>query len=256
MLKLIFPFKWQQTSVTIIPNEEVKNYLDAPGSYIIGILSTALEINEIIEKYPGKIIVDCDTNEIFGEEENIPFNPEKEKNLEENLSMNFFRKKTIKEKDKYSNIEGGIKQGKNIFVVDGSYIYQYDPENDKGKGKKMKFEEKNNIIIDTQNSQLLVHKLNDLINSNEIKWLRKNIQLVRNPEIFDIENISNKNHKQKNNNLKEDNSPILPNRPFSYNIQNIFMNFYLNKISDEQSNFMLFFQNTNLYLSYLHTKKY
>ena len=256
MLKLIFPFKWQQTSVTIIPNEEVKNYLDAPGSYIIGILSTALEINEIIEKYPGKIIVDCDTNEIFGEEENIPFNPEKEKNLEENLSMNFFRKKTIKEKDKYSNIEGGIKQGKNIFVVDGSYIYQYDPENDKGKGKKMKFEEKNNIIIDTQNSQLLVHKLNDLINSNEIKWLRKNIQLVRNPEIFDIENISNKNHKQKNNNLKEDNSPILPNRPFSYNIQNIFMNFYLNKISDEQSNFMLFFQNTNLYSSYLHTKKY
>ena len=54
----------------------------------------------------------------------------------------------------------------------------------------MKFGEKNFIIIDTINSQFLLHNNNnDFITSKEIKWLRKNFQMIRNPEIFDIENI-------------------------------------------------------------------
>ena len=61
-LKLIFPFKWQQTFVTLLPNEQVDNLLDIPVPYIFGILSNMLSIQEINEKYPGKIIVDCDTN--------------------------------------------------------------------------------------------------------------------------------------------------------------------------------------------------
>ena len=89
----------------------------------------------------------------------------------------------------------------------------------------MKFNnKKHNIIIDTQNSQLLIHKNNDFITNSEIKSLRKNIQLVRNPEIFDIENIGKKDNND--NKIKETDSLILPNRPFSYNIQNIFKIYY------------------------------
>ena len=248
-LKLVFPFRWQQTLVTILPNNEAENYLDTPGSFIFGILSNALELNEIIEKYPGKIIVDCDTNEIFGEEANYPFVPDEEKINTNNTS------KKKKEKFVFNNIDGDIKQGKNIFIVDGSYIYQYDPESNTGKGRKMKFNnKKHNIIIDTQNSQLLIHKNNDFITNSEIKSLRKNIQLVRNPEIFDIENIGKKDNND--NKIKETDSLILPNRPFSYNIQNILLHFYLTKISDKGSQFMQIFEKSNLYTDYLNPKKF
>ena len=248
-LKLIFPFRWQQTLVTILPNNEAENYLDTPGSFIFGILSNALELNEIIEKYPGKIIVDCDTNEIFGEEANYPFVPDEEKINTNNTS------KKKKEKFVFNNIDGDIKQGKNIFIVDGSYIYQYDPESNTGKGRKMKFNnKKHNIIIDTQNSQLLIQKNNDFITNSEIKSLRKNIQLVRNPEIFDIENIGKKDNND--NKIKETDSLILPNRPFSYNIQNILLHFYLTKISDKGSKFMQIFEKSNLYTDYLNPKKF
>ncbi len=248
-LKLVFPFRWQQTLVTILPNNEAENYLDTPGSFIFGILSNALELNEIIEKYPGKIIVDCDTNEIFGEEANYPFVPDEEKINTNNTS------KKKKDKFVFNNIDGDIKQGKNIFIVDGSYIYQYDPESNTGKGRKMKFNnKKHNIIIDTQNSQLLIHKNNDFITNSEIKSLRKNIQLVRNPEIFDIENIGKKDNND--NKIKETDSLILPNRPFSYNIQNILLHFYLTKISDKGSKFMQIFEKSNLYTDYLNPKKF
>ena len=255
-LKLIFPFKWKQSLVTVLPNNEAENYLDTPGSFIFGILSNALELNEIIEKYPGKIIVDCDTNEIFGEEENDPFVPEISEEEKVNIHSSLKKKK---DKFFFNNSMGGIKQGKNIFIVDGSYIYQFDPDSNTGKGKKMKFNKKHNIIIDTQSSQLLMHRNNDFVTSSEIKALRKNIQLVRNPEIFDIENIGKKKDDNNNNEEKKVNeidSIILPNRPFSYNIQNILMHFYLTKISDMESNFMEIFKHSNLYLDYLNTKKF
>ena len=250
-LKLIFPFKWQQAIVTVLPNKEAEDYLDKPGAFIFGILSNALTVQNIIDKYPDIIVVDCDTNEIFGGEENVPYIPGKS-NGENNLKISTRKKK---DKNSYNNVEGGIKQGKNIFIVDGCYIYQYDPENISDKGIKMKFNEKNNIIIDTQKSQLLVHKNNDFVTSSEIKWLRKNFQMIRNPEIFDIENINMKqkdNKNSKNFNLHE--SIILPNRSFSYNIQNILMHFYLNKISEPKSKFMEYIK--NLYINYTSVIKF
>ena len=254
-LKLIFPFKWQQKITTIIPNQDTDDILETPGSYIFGILSNALSLQKLLDRYPGKIIVDCDTNEIFGEEENNPYIPEKIIEGKEEISLFVsFRKK--KEKT-FNNLDGGIKQGKNIFIVDGSYIYQYEPDNN-GEKKKVKFLEKNNIIIDTQKSQLLMHKNSDFISSSEIKWLRRNIQLIRNPEIFEIENIKIKYNKDNNKNkpFNENDSLILPNRSFSYNIQNILMQFYLIKISNTDSTFMDYFKNTDLYSSYINIKKY
>ena len=249
-LKLIFPFKWLNSCITILTKDKI-DYLDAPVPYIYGILSNTITIQEIMEKYPGTIIVDCDTNEIFGE--NDPFVAPTNNLEDDNASLKKNKKKKVKEA--FDNINGGIKQGKNIFFVDKSYIYQYDPEI-KGKGKKLKFDEKNNIIIDTQQSQFLINESNDVIKSDELKWLRKNIQLVRNPEIFEIENINKKKNssEQKINDLEE--SPILPNRSFSYNIQNILMHFYLNKMSDEKSEFMNQFKNKNLYSYYLEYNKY
>jgi hypothetical protein len=100
--------------------------------------------------------------------------------------------KERKKKEKENNIafnNEGIKQGNNMFIVDGSYIYKYNTEN-VGMKEKLKFEEKGNIIIDTQKSQFLINKTKFFVNRNELKWLRKNLQLVRNPEIFEIENLN------------------------------------------------------------------
>ena len=248
-LKLIFPFKWIHSCITILGKENI-DFLDTPGSFIFGVLSNTIQNQEILDKYPGVIIVDCDTNEIFGENNTDPFVAPKDIN---NIDNNLKGKKKIKHKNNeiFDNIDGGIKQGKNIFFVQGSYIYSYDPET-KGKGTKMKFMEKNNIVIDTQKSQFLINKSNRFINSEEWKWLRKNIQLVRNPEIFDIENINSKKTKSFDSKYLNDNeSPILPNRSFSYNIQNILMHFYLKKISEPKSEFMDYFKSTNLYLNFL-----
>ena len=253
-LKLIFPFKWVQTCITLLPKDSIE-YLDTPSSFIIGVLSSYITVQEIMEKYPGKIIVDLDTNEIFGEDNLVPFIAPKNSINDEN--NNNFKKK--KKKEKENNIvfnSEGIKQGNNMFIVNGSYIYKYNTENP-GMKEKLKFEEKGNIIIDTQKSQFLINKTKFFVNRNELKWLRKNLQLVRNPEIFEIENLNyNKQNSKENSQLNDNESIVLPNRSFSYNIQNIFMQFYLYKISDEKSDFMKSFKETNLYLNYTNTEKY
>ena len=259
-LKLIFPFKWIQTCITLLPKDSIE-YLDTPSSFIIGVLSSYITVLEIMEKYPGKIIVDLDTNEIFGEDNLEPFiAPKNSINDENSNNCKKKKKKEKKEKkEKENNIafnSEGIKQGTNMFIVDGSYIYKYNNENN-GMKEKLKFEEKENIIIDTQKSQFLINKTKFFVNRNELKWLRKNLQLVRNPEIFEIENLNyNKKNSKENSQLNDNESIVLPNRSFSYNIQNIFMHFYLNKISDEKSDFMKSFKETNLYLNYANTEKY
>jgi len=252
-LKLIFPFTWIQTSITILPKESL-DYLDLPGTYIIGILSSTISIQELLKEYPGKIIVDCDTNEILGEEITTPFYPEKCDNLHKSL-----KKKEDKDSINAQN-NYGIIQGKNNFIIDGCYLYEYDQNFNNlniRKRKKLKINSKNNIIIDVQNSQLLTYKNDSYLNSEEWKWLRRNIQMVRNPEIFDIGNI--KKRKSSVVNVFFDNSktcPIIEERSFSYNIQNIFMTFLLNKLNYQESDFMTYFKTSNLYLNYMEPKKY
>ena len=246
-LKLIFPFSWLQTCITLLPKENIE-YLDLPGTYIIGILSSTIQVKELLKEYPGKIIVDCDTNEIIGEETFIPFYP-KDNSKDLKNSVNITKKEN-----------NGIIQGKNTFIIDGCYMFEYNPnfKNLKLKDKKkLKIDSKNNIIIDVQTSQLLMVKNDNYINSEEWKWLRKNVQMVRNPEIFDIGNIIKR--KSSVINVFFDNtkvSPIIPERPFSYNIQNILMTFLLNKLNYPESEFMAYFKTSNLYLNYMEPKKY
>ena len=248
-LQLIFPFVWIQTCITILPKENI-GYLDLPGTYIIGILSSTIPIKEIIKEYPGKIIVDCDTNEIIGEEISIPYYPEENNN-------NKKEEKQLKNNE-IKTINYGMVQGKNTFLIDGCYLYEYDQNNNNNKNKKkLKIKSNKNIIIDIQNSQLLVNKNDSYINSEEWKWLRKNIQMVRNPEIFGIDNIGKRKHSVINvffDSAKE--SPIIAERPFSYNIQNILMTFLLNKLEYKESDFMTYFKQSNLYLNYNEPKKY
>ena len=239
-LKLIFPFDWLQTCITILPKENL-DYLDKPGTYIIGILSSTIQVKEILKLYPGnKIIVDCDTNEIIGEEIFEPYYP--------------------KNKNEVKNENSAILQGKNTFIIEGCELYQYcqNFSNLKIKDrKKLKINEKNNIVIDVEKSQLLIMKNDSYINSEEWKWLRKNIQMVRNPEIFDIGNIIKRKSSVINVFFDNTNfSPIIPDRPFSYNIQNILMNFLLNKLNYPESDFMTYFKRSNLYLNYKDPKKY
>ena len=231
-LKLIFPFKWTQSCIIVLPKEKL-HFLEAIGPFIFGVLSDTISLNDLMREYPNIIIVDIDTNEIFGDSYYEPYLPPNMNNIN----------------------KSGIIQGNNLVTVNGSYLYKYQ----KGENKKTKlnFEEKNNIIIDSQKCQMLVDRTNIFVNNNERKWLRKNIQLIRNPEIFDLENMnSNQNKTNKIYLNNKDEVVILPNRPFSYNIQNIFMIYILNKLSEKNSEFMSIFKNTNLYLGYNDQKKY
>jgi len=231
-LKLIFPFKWTQSCIIVLPKEKL-HFLEAIGPFIFGVLSDTISLNDLMREYPNIIIIDIDTNEIFGDSYYEPYLPPNMNNIN----------------------KSGIIQGNNLVTVNGSYLYKYQ----KGENKKTKlnFEEKNNIIIDSQKCQMLVDRTNIFVNNNERKWLRKNIQLIRNPEIFDLENMnSNQNKSNKIYLNNKDEVVILPNRPFSYNIQNIFMIYILNKLSEKNSEFMSIFKNKNLYLGYNDQKKY
>ena len=263
-LKLLFPFKWLYHCITVLPKENIE-LLEAPGPSIFGVLSDVISINDLIREYPGKIIVDCDTNEIFGENYLEPFEPQKFiPNIRDEKDKKNKKEKGKKDKDGKEvreflnniNIGNNFTQGNNLINVNGSFLYKYEID---PNIKKTKLNFGNtNIIIDSQNSQLLIDKTNIFIDSREWKWLRKNIQLVRNPEIFDFENIG----KKKNNlnriylNEEVEDNIILPNRPFSYNIQNILMKFILNKLEYSESEFMSIFRNNNIFLAYNEPKKY
>ena len=267
ILKLIFPFKWLQSCITILPKEKL-DLLEAPGSFIFGVLSYVISLQDLMKEYPGKIIIDCDTNEIFGDSYLEPFEPPKyippeiQKDEKDKKKKDKYKKdkdnKDIKEILNNVNMGNNLIQGNNLFNIEGSYLYKYD-----NGMKKDKFFKKENkyITIDTQNSQLLMDKTTIFIDSSELKSLRRNLQLVRNPEIFDLENINinknnNKSLNEKNLNENEEENIISPNRTFSYNIQNIFMKFITNKISNPESEFMSIFKNTNLFLAYIEEKKY
>jgi hypothetical protein len=220
-LKLIFPFVWIYPCITLLTKENL-DYLDSIGSYIIGILSSTIQVQEILKEYPGRVIVDCDTNQIFWEETTVPFCPKDISNNEDTKLRN--SKKMV------ANNGNELIQGLNSFIIEKSYLYENVPNFANNK-KKLKIQSKSNIIIDIKKSQLLTVKSDSYINSEEWAWLRKNIQMVRNPEIFDIENII----KKKQPNIYFDNtklsSPIIPEKSFSYNIQNIFLTFLLNKLT-------------------------
>ena len=255
-LKLIFPFKWLHSYITILPKENI-SLLEAPGSFIFGVLSDVISLQDLMLKYPGKIIVDCDTNEIYGDSHLEPFCPPK--NEIQNQTKNKINKKEKENNGIVVNTGNNLLQGNNAFNVDGSYLYKYENDINTKRNKFTFDKNKNNIIIDTRKSQLLVDKTNRFIDSNEWKWLRKNIQLVRNPEIFYLDNIIKKK-KSGNNSIylseEDEENVVLPNRSFSYNIQNIFMKYILNKLSFTESEFMSEFKNTNLYLSYNEPNKY
>ena len=252
-LKLIFPFKWIHRCITILPSEKV-NFLEVPGPFIFGVLSSIISLEDLINKFPGKIIVDCDTNEIYGDSHLEPFSPPKE-----DILFNQNRKKEKENNDALINTGNCLTQGNNAFNISGSYLFKYDNEINSKKNKFNFDKNKNNIIIDTQKSQLLVDKTIIYIDSNEWKWLRKNIQLVRNPEIFYLDNLSKKKKIASNKIFlsgEDEENVVLPDRTFSYNMQNIFLKFILNKLSFTESEFMLEFKNTNLYLHYNEASKY
>ena len=79
---------------------------------------------QTFDEYSGKIIVDCDTNEIFGYSNLEPFEPPEmiiKKNTEDK------KKKFLKTKDKELEINNlnsnNFTQGKNLIVINKNTIY-------------------------------------------------------------------------------------------------------------------------------------
>lgn len=76
MLALIFPFKWIHPCIACI-NKKNRDFLDAPLPYIMGILSSCVDLNELKTQYPNHIICNIDTSQIFSKPFNLlPYNEE------------------------------------------------------------------------------------------------------------------------------------------------------------------------------------
>ena len=250
-IKLIFPFKWPHSLFTVLPKERLE-LLETPSPYIFGVLSSHLSTKDLIDEYSGTIIVDCDTNEIFGYSNLEPFEPPEmqiRKTIDDKKNKN---KKKSKDKEplEINNLESNnFTQGKNLIIINKNVVMKYQSELN-GPKKKLVFNYDNNIILDVQKSQLFIDKRDIFIDSNDWKWLRRNIQLVRNPELFDLDSIDLQNKKNKTSISNDEDNPILPNRSFSYNIQNIILTFILKKLTFLESDFMTVFKKTNLYWEY------
>ena len=220
ILKLIFPFKWIHSYIPVLPYIDL---LEKPGTYLFGVLSDSISFEKMMNEYPGRVVIDCDTNEIFGDYNFQPFN---------------FNK--VNELGYGNNL---------IFIDNNSRIYKIDKNQ-----KKIKINWNYNLInIDGNNSQVIFNSENDLIDRKYFIWLRKNIQILKNPEIFNIGNLNDKKNKKEKN---EDESPINLNRPLSYNMQNIFLNFIKKITNDKEHLFYKEFEKTNLYAQYNEYKKY
>ncbi len=231
ILKLIFPFKWIHSFIPVLPYSNIE-LLDKPGSYIFGILSDNISFNQMMNDFPGRVVVDCDINEIFGDNNFKPYSFNNNNNINEN-----------------NNIIHQLNYGfNNIYLDNNSKIFKVDEKNN----KKIKIQWNENLLfIDCKNSQIMEDNDNKLINRKYFKWLRKKIQIIKNPEIFDIGNLDFKEEKKKN---KE--NPINVNRPLSYNIQNIFLLFFKKIMEDKEYNFFKEFEKTNLYINFNENKKY
>ena len=172
ILKLIFPFKWIHSYIPVLPYIDL---LEKPGTYLFGVLSDSISFEKMMNEYPGRVVIDCDTNEIFGDYNFQPFN---------------FNK--VNELGYGNNL---------IFIDNNSRIYKIDKNQ-----KKIKINWNYNLInIDGNNSQVIFNSENDLIDRKYFIWLRKNIQILRGPEIFNIGNLNDKKNKKEKN---EDESPI------------------------------------------------
>ena len=223
ILKLIFPFKWLHSYIPVLPFSCIE-LLDKPGPYIFGVLSDSISFNQMMEKFPGKVVVDCDINEIFGDNNFKPYNFNKGKELIYGLNT--------------------------IFLDNNSKIFRYDEKNH----RKIRIDWKvNNLNIDCKNSQIMEDNEINLVDRKYFKWLRKNCQIIKNPEIFDIDNLKINKNKKEND---EEENPININRPLSYNIQNIFLIFIKKLMNDKKQLFYEEFIKTNLYLSYNEIKKF
>ena len=199
-IKLIFPFKWCHICIPVLPKEYIYLALNVAGAFIFGVLSYHISLEDLMSQYPSIIIIDCDTNEIYGDIYLVPFElpklipsshqSEDKKNKKEKSKKD---KKSKENNDFLNNVNFGNKltTGINLIEVNGSFLYKYE-KNPNAEKKKILFDGKNDIIIDTQKSQLLIDKSDIFINSSEMELLRRNIQLVKNPEIFDLDNITNK----------------------------------------------------------------
>ena len=235
-LKLIFPFQWIHSYLPVVPSEQLE-LLEKPGSYLFGVLSSSITLDGLIQTHPGRVIVDCDTNQIIDNEQYIaPCSGE------------------------------GLLQGKNTVVVDNEKIY-IENKNKRNVSFKDNLTNRGNLIIDCTNDVIYIDRSESYLSVEEWNKFKRKMQLIKNPETFGVENLRKNNKKERRhyntiNHPKDDDDDdnddecVLPNRSFSYNVQNVFLQMFMEKMRYRNKEFMLMFKSTNLYKIFNEPRKY
>ena len=63
LFKLIFPFKWMHTFIPAIDENQI-DLLETPVPYVIGLVSSAANLNELSTRFTDSVFVNIDTNDI------------------------------------------------------------------------------------------------------------------------------------------------------------------------------------------------
>ena len=65
LIHLIFPFRWLHSYIPNLPYEQM-DYLESPTPYLMGLLSSFADANELSRLYPSHVIVDACSSMMFG----------------------------------------------------------------------------------------------------------------------------------------------------------------------------------------------
>lgn len=76
LISLIFPFKWLHSYIPNLPMDQL-DYLESPTPYLMGLLSSFADANELSRLYPSHIICDACSSLIYGNVKGgLPLNEE------------------------------------------------------------------------------------------------------------------------------------------------------------------------------------
>ena len=126
---LLFPFRWLHSYIPNLPCEQI-SFLESPTPYLMGINSSSINLQELMNNYPSHIICDSTTSTLYGNVSNLklPFN-------EENKMKTKLLLLNSKFKNNYDDIELGKYFDNNNVSNRSSFFndsfYNEDKDSDK-----------------------------------------------------------------------------------------------------------------------------
>jgi len=199
-IKLIYPAKYGNLIIPVLPNKLLKN---KHPKHFFGIININDNYFNTLPNQ-GCVVIDCDANEMYRYKKYVPFCPlpSSELSKSKNLILRYYKNKIMK-------------------YIDDKKL------NENEKYQTIKFLDSGKVIIDCDNNNSLVLEHNDnYLSDNEYKEIQKEISLIKNKDL----NIGGIIIENNENNLLN-NEDI---RNIDYKLSKLFSELIYKKMMDEK----------------------